>query len=201
RPDAAGLHFRQAVSIAPNHAVALRNLGRICSVEGDFPQALQHLRRAIRLRPEFAPAWHDLSFIHRFYPEDAELADLERLACRSDLSRRDAIYAHYAFGKGLEDAGDHRRAFEEYQRGAALKRSTIEYDEGANRERFQRVASSFDSALLERLHAAGHPSQTPVFIIGMPRSGTSLVEQLLASHPEVHGAGELETIGAIARAS
>jgi hypothetical protein len=106
-----------------------------------------------------------------------------------------------AFGKGLEDAGDYRRAFEEYRKGNGLKRSKTNYDEAAAEATFRHLSASFDSALFEKRNSSGHPSQAPVFIIGMPRSGTSLAEQVLASHPEVYGAGELDTIGVIVRAA
>jgi tetratricopeptide (TPR) repeat protein len=201
KTEAGALHFRQALSIDPGHSGALCNLGQACSVEGDIPGAVDLLRRAIRQHPGEALAYYNLASVHQFRREDEELSTLERLTRRSGLADRDAIYIHFALGKALEDIGDYRRAFAEYQAGNRIKRSKIDYAEPAVRAEFQCAAATFDTALMEKLRDAGNSSQAPVFVIGMPRSGSSLVEQVLASHPEIHGAGELDTIANIARAT
>jgi len=98
---------------------------------------------------------------------------------------------HFALGKALLDTGDAGSAFEHLHQGNALKRATFDYDPKRSRAWFEQIAEVFTGALMEQFKSHEPATQRPVFIVGMPRSGTTLVEQILASHPAVHGAGEL----------
>ena len=100
-------------------------------------------------------------------------------------------HVHFALAKALEDIGDYARAFEHLRKGNALKRRQIDYDETGVLELFRRISTVFDSSLLDRFQGEGDPSSVPIFVLGMPRSGSTLIEQILASHPQIHGAGEL----------
>ncbi len=110
-----------------------------------------------------------------------------------------APYIHFALAKALEDCGDYVRAFEHLRQGNALKRGQIQYDEPAIIELFQRVSAVFDRSLFDRFDGEGDPSSVPIFVLGMPRSGSTLIEQILASHPQIHGAGELTDLEEAAR--
>jgi tetratricopeptide (TPR) repeat protein len=200
RTEEAGLHFRQALSIEPENDAALCNLGHTLSVEGDISLSVDCLRKVIKHNPTWSRAYIHLAIIHHFQSGDDEFAGMEKLARKSDLPDPDAINVHFAFGKALEDIGEYNRAFGEFQKGNSLKRRKIEYDEAQAQALFQRISNSFDQELMQKLRGAGNYSHVPVFIVGMPRSGTTLVEQILASHPEVHGAGELDHVSQIARA-
>ena len=103
-------------------------------------------------------------------------------------------YIHFALGKALEDVGDYQRAFQHLLQGNALRRREITYDEADCQEMFRLIAELFDSELFDRFRGVGDPSPVPIFIVGMPRSGSTLVEQILASHPQVHAAGELTNL-------
>ncbi len=107
-------------------------------------------------------------------------------------------YIHFALGKGLEDVGDYPRAFEHWLEGNALRRREVEYNETAYQRAFQAITERFDQSLLDRFGGVGDPSPVPIFIVGMPRSGTTLVEQILASHPQVQAAGELSHLHRVA---
>ncbi len=111
------------------------------------------------------------------------------------------VYIDFGLGKALEDTGDYRRAFEHFRRGNALKRREIHYDEASSRREFQSIAAMFDNAAFERFRGVAPPSPTPIFVVGMPRSGSTLVEQILASHPQVHAAGELQNLSRLVRAA
>jgi hypothetical protein len=104
---------------------------------------------------------------------------------------------HFALGKAYLDYGDSAAAFGHLDQGNAMKRSTITYDPAAASRWLQSVASGFDQQLLECFKDAGAQSAMPIFIVGMPRSGTTLIEQILASHPAVQGAGELKLLSQI----
>ena len=109
------------------------------------------------------------------------------------------VYVHFALGKALEDVGDYRRAFEHLLQGNALKRREIQYDEAVSRRNFQADGRRFDRSLLERFAGAGDPVAGADLYVGMPRSGSTLVEQILASHPQVHAAGELTNLNRVVR--
>ena len=105
------------------------------------------------------------------------------------------VYIHFGLGKALEDAGQYDRAFQQWIKGNALQRKMIHYDEPAELQNFTLACRSFSAKLFEQFPDAGDPSAAPIFILGMPRSGTTLIEQILASHPLVYGAGELAAPG------
>ncbi|MGO9969651.1 MAG: tetratricopeptide repeat protein [Bryobacteraceae bacterium] len=184
-------HLERALVLNPRHADAHNSLGNIFKDEGKFDDAMAHYGRAIAIRPDFGEAHLNRTEIKSFHPGDAGLAVLEALAGRNDLSANTALRIHFAVAKALEDTGDYARALEHLRQGNALKRKQLDYDEGRVLNLFQRVSTVFDGRLLDRFQGEGDPSSVPVFVLGMPRSGSTLIEQILASHPQIHGAGEL----------
>jgi len=181
----------RAIELDPRQADAHNSLGNLCKDEGRFDDAMAHYARAIAIRPDYGEAYLNRSEIKRFQPGDAEMAALEALAQRDDLSVNKALHIHFALAKALEDTGEYARSFAHLRTGNALKRGQFRYDEMRALGMLRRIAAVFDGSLLDRFRGAGDPSQVPVFVLGMPRSGSTLVEQILASHPQVHGAGEL----------
>jgi tetratricopeptide (TPR) repeat protein len=112
----------------------------------------------------------------------------------TELSLSGRIQLHFALGTAWLKAGDAERAFAHLDRGNRLKRSTLSYDAEATAGSIAKIIEFFTPELMKRLSRTGHLSDAPVFVIGMPRSGTTLIEQILASHPQVHGAGELSLV-------
>jgi tetratricopeptide (TPR) repeat protein len=165
--------------------MALRELGRLA-------EARAALEQAVRLAPDNVRYRLNLSLIVRFVAGDPHLAAIERLAQDSaSLSVGDRIELHFALAKAYEDVGRHAEAFRQWLDGNALKRRQIAYNEAAALGSLDRTAAAFTSELIRTRQNAGQRSSVPVFIVGMPRSGTTLVEQILASHPQVFGGGEL----------
>ncbi len=194
RADDAAAHFGRALALDPDHAAAHNNLGTVFRDEGRFADAMAHYERAIAIRPDYTEAHFNRAELKTFHPGDADLKSLEALAAGDNMSADNAPYLHFALAKALEECGDYARAFEHLRKGNALKRSQINFDEKSVMERFRRVSSVFGASLLDRLKGEGDPSLVPVFVLGMPRSGSSLIEQVLASHPQIHGAGELSDL-------
>ena len=185
----------------PDLAEIHNNLGNALKVQGKFAQAAARFDQALALRPDQTEALYDRSDLKTFGRHDLDLVRLESLA--ADTGRLPAgkmLYVHFALGKALEDTGDYRRAFEHFLRANALKRREVEYHEAAFQQTFRLVAELFDARLLDRFDRVGDPSPTPIFIVGMPRSGTTLVEQILASHPLVHAGGELTNLANVVEA-
>jgi hypothetical protein len=112
------------------------------------------------------------------------------LASPGGVSTETRIEVHFALGKAFADAGQFEPSFRHLRLGNALKRVNIAYDEAGTLGIMKRLQDAFSGELLDRRHGFGDPSSTPVFVVGMPRSGTTLIEQILASHPKVFGAGE-----------
>jgi tetratricopeptide (TPR) repeat protein len=189
--DEAAIHCIRVLTLNPHHAEAHNNLGYIFTAQGKFDDAIAHYGRAIAIRPDYAETLHNRAEIKTFQPGDADLAALEALAGRPDLTEGQALHIHFTLAKALEDTGDYSRAFQHLRQGNALKRRQIAYDEAAVAAYFERIAAVFDSSLFDRFEGEGDPSCVPIFVLGMPRSGSTLVEQILASHPRIHAAGEL----------
>jgi tetratricopeptide (TPR) repeat protein len=188
----ASFHFAQALAIDPGHFEAHNNLGNALRDQGKFDDALFHYGRAIAIRPASAEAHYNRAMVKTFRRGDADLRPMEGLAARGDFEPGSAPFIHYALAKALEESGDSGRAFAHLRKGNDLKRARIHYDEVAALGFFERISRVFDPGLFNLFHGAGDPSPVPVFVLGMPRSGSTLIEQILASHPRIHGAGELE---------
>ena len=197
RADEALDAYRAALDADPDFATAHNNIGNALLERGDIDGARAAYRAAIAARPDFAEAYRNLSTLDGFAPDDSDVAAMSRLIDDAATSRDSLIYLRYARARAFHDRGAFDEAFADYLAGSALKRTEIDFDLNAQTSLYRRIAATFDDALLARFAGAGEPSELPVFIVGMPRSGTSLVEQILASHPAVHGGGELDDLGAI----
>ncbi|HEX4144617.1 MAG TPA: tetratricopeptide repeat protein [Pirellulales bacterium] len=198
--DRAVACYQQALAINADYAEAHHNLGVALKQLGRFDEAALHFDRAIALWPDYAEAHFGRVELKPTSAGDPELAALEALAADAGRLPPDKmIFIHFALGMALEDAGDYARAFDHFQQGNALKRGVIHYDDAVSQRDFRLIAEFFDSGLLDRFPAMGDPSPAPIFIVGMPRSGSTLVEQILASHPQVHAAGELDNLNQVIR--
>jgi len=187
--------YEQALALRPDLAEAYNNLGNVLKQQGKFDEAAARYEQALALRPDYAEAHYSRTDLKTFRPGDPDLAALEALAADTKgLPPGKLLFIHFALGKALEDVGDYRRAFEHLLQGNALKRREVDYNEAAHRQTFRLTVDLFDSRLFDRFQGAGDPSSAPIFVVGMPRSGSTLVEQILASHPQVHAAGELKNL-------
>jgi tetratricopeptide (TPR) repeat protein len=204
RFDEAEAKYRCAIEVNPGFAGAYNNLGLLMKAKGRLSEASNTIEQAIRLAPRNIAYYNNLSAIRPFAAGDPFLAALEALArnCAA-LSAADQIHLHFALAKAYENTGQPERAFQHLHSGNTLKRRQIAYDEAETLGQMDRLCELISRDFIEAHQGCGEPSSTPVFIIGMMRSGTTLIEQILASHPQVFGAGELHlldhTIGSIRR--
>lgn len=190
RMDGALTHYKRAIALQPDHADAHNNLGNIYKTLGRFEAATAHYQRAVASQPAYAEAHFNLAEIKTFRADDRQLATLQTLAAGSSLPAGKMPFIHFALAKAYEDCGDFHRSFAHLRTGNHLKRTQVPYDEAANLQLFERIAAVFDAKCLNRFEGQGDPSSAPIFVLGMPRSGSTLVEQILASHPKIHAAGE-----------
>jgi len=183
-----------AIAIDPRRPEDHRNLSSALQILGRADEARQAIEAALALAPRRVELYHLLVDRKRFVdPDDPHLAAMETLA--QDIgayAEADQANLHFALAKAYEDLGEPARAFRHLLDANALKRRAIAYDETAALGQLALIQEAYTPALLGRLQGLGDPSPVPVFIVGMPRSGTTLVEQILAGHPDVHAGGELE---------
>jgi tetratricopeptide (TPR) repeat protein len=160
---------------------------------GELEAAILALRQALSGNPRDARALYTLAVTKRFERYDQDVAAVESLLAGSDLSDPERMRLELARGKILDELGRHDEAFAAIARGNAMMRRSFSYDVKDALATMLQLSRTFDAAQLARGAGLGCHDRTPIFIVGMPRSGTSLVEQILASHSRVHGAGELST--------
>ncbi|HWA63238.1 MAG TPA: sulfotransferase [Caulobacteraceae bacterium] len=200
RADEALVPLQAALALAPDLAEAHSALGGALQTLGRLDASREAFERAVALEPGRPAYLRGLSEAKRFTPGDPHLALLEAAAERADaFEDAERLQLWYALGKAYDDLGRPEDSLRCLLAGSALKRAGIEYREDVTLAMFRRVEEVFTPDLLQRLGGQGDPSAAPVFIVGMPRSGTTLVEQILASHPEVFGAGERPELQMTAR--
>lgn len=185
-------YCRKAVALKPNSLDMLNNLGISLMESGDLEGAQEIFGRALELEPESLTTYINLASARKFKPGDPAIAFFERAIKKPDLNEEQRISAHYTLGKAYDDTGQYEKAFDQFVAGSSLKRAKVNYDETQALKLFDRIRQVFSPSLIAEKSGFGDPDFRPVFIVGMPRSGSTLVEQILASHGQVYGAGEVK---------
>jgi len=199
--------YEEALRLRPEFAEAHNNLGDALKELGKFDVALSHFEEAVRLKPTYAQAYYNLT---RFVVEgrhrlsEKEFAQMEHLVSNPDLGLTDQSLLHFSLGDLLDRHKAYDEAFTHYRQANDLRKRQLEasgdvFDADNHRRFIDALIATFNRTFFEQVSGFGVESEAPVFIVGMPRSGTTLVEQILASHPEVFGAGELREVAELAR--
>ncbi len=183
-------HYERAIEIEPAEAQTHADLAAALQEFGQSAAAQRAYEQAIALAPSKTIHYWGLADTKRFTSDDPLPAAMEALLADT-RSPADRMHLHFALGKAYDDLGERERAFEHLLAGNALKRQAIAYDERKTLTFMARTASVFSAEFIAARRSQGHAAEAPVFIVGMPRSGTTLVEQILAGHPQVYAAGEL----------
>lgn len=189
RPQEARTAYEHALHMRPDFIEAYICLGGLLQELGDIETAQTLYFRALVFDPDNARVYFSLAETLKFSKEDSIIKSMERIA-NLTLSDTDRLYIDFALGKAYSDVKDYEKSFKHFISGAARKRATLSYDEGAQFAQFDCIESTFTASLLA-MKRGSRASKAPIFILGMPRSGTTLIEQILASHPFVYAAGEL----------
>ncbi len=190
RTQEAGRELLRARERAPDRPDVYLHFGNVLKIEGRFDEARAALSQALKLDPANATALFELAEITHFSPGDPLLAKMEKLAGAESAAPQPASL-HFALGKAYDDLDRTGAAFRHFTIANARERAKTRYDEQATLATIARIKDIFSPAFMERLAGNGNPSELPIFIVGMPRSGTTLVEQILASHAAVAAGGEL----------
>jgi tetratricopeptide (TPR) repeat protein len=199
RPEQAEKEYGEALRLDQECDEALLGLGHLRMEMGQMDSAEELFLRALQFKPDNLGARMHISQVKKVKPGDENFAALlEEEKKSADYSENKKLSLHFALGKCYDDTKDYDRAFPHYMAGCKLKRAKLSYDPANAARQFAKVMAIFDKGTIDRLRGAGDPSDVPVFVLGMPRSGTTLTEQIIASHPEVYGAGELHDLLRIA---
>ena len=175
----------------PGSAAGHYQKGVLLTAQGKFPEAQAEFAEALRLKPDFYQALVHATAIRKLPMQDPLVVSLREKVARDTWSiPGQAVNANFALAKIYEDNGDYDQAFKCYLEGNRRYRETIDYSTESQRQYYGSIRGAFDAEFLKR-RRGGNPSQVPVFVVGMPRSGTTLVEQILAGHPSVSTGGEM----------
>jgi tetratricopeptide (TPR) repeat protein len=183
----------------PKDAELYVTIGNALKTTGKTAEAIDAYRCATSIRPGFGAAWWGLGNLKTYRFTDTELELMQRQESHKATEAEDRYHLCFALGKALEDRGRFAESFEYYERGNALKKATITHNPATLEQRAHRQAAVCTPEFFAARRNFGSPSDAPIFIVGMPRSGSTLVEQILASHSQVEGTLELADIPRLAQ--
>jgi tetratricopeptide (TPR) repeat protein len=190
--------YRRCLEHQPRHIGALLGLGHVLKAVGDYDAAVESYQACIRESPNDGETYWSLANLKTYRFDDATVADMEERAARQGDDVQSEVNFLFALGKASEDRADYERAWEFYRRGNARQRAAVAYDPVQTEVMNDRLIETYSAEFLLSRRDAGDPDSSPIFILGLPRSGSTLLEQILASHSEVEGTSELPYLGRLA---
>lgn len=197
--DAAVSAFEQALDKQADHGGALTGLGHALKTIGRSEEAIDRYRNCVRKYPAFGEAWWSLANLKTFRFTDDEIEVMNKHVDQERLIDETRVNINFALGKAYEDRGDYARAFDRYDRGNKLRRPHESYDPVQNETSHDHIIKSITPDLIERFRGYGDQALDPIFVVGLPRSGSTLIEQILASHSQVDGTHELPDLPRVVR--
>ena len=188
-------NFRKAIELKPDYPEVYNNIGIIYQQIGKLELAEDNYSKAIKINPNYAEAHYNLSNIKTFDYEDEQLNQIQKLSLNQDLTDEQRYQLHFALGKAFEELNEYEKSFKNYDKGNRICKSVIKYDIKRDEKIFDELKQNYLKIKEFFLKFSEQDSKpTPVFILGMPRSGTSLIEQIISSHSNIVGGGELNFI-------
>ncbi len=198
--EAAELFFERAHEMSPQNPSALMNLGNVRVFLGKIDDAVALFKRAIDLEPNSAQCHWGLANSAKA-KDDTHIKTMQGLIHSGQQSKRSQGFLHYAIGKENEDLGNWPEAFSAFTQGARARRETVEFNEADETAMFEAIKETYTAQWLANC-PAGAEDPAPIFVLGQPRTGTTLIERVITSHSQVYSAGELQQFGlAVRRAS
>lgn len=183
----------------PQQAKVWMSYGHALKTAGRAAEGISAYRRTLELDPGLGEVWWSLANLKTYRFTAEGIAQMRLQLARTDLGTEDRLHFHFALGKTLEDQHDYRGSFEHYREGNALRRGQVQYETSRMRELVRRTKALFTPAFFASCAGAGAAAPDPIFIVGLPRAGSTLIEQILASHSQVEGTMELPDLPAMAQ--
>ena len=191
--------YRQLLDARPDEPKLWMSYGHILKTVGEQAESIVAYRRALAIKPTLGETWWSLANLKTIRFDDSDVAAMEGALNSPGLSKEDRFHLHFALGKALEDKGEAQASFDHYAEGNRLRRSLLDYDPAHNHAHVNRSIALFTPTFFAARDDQGCAAPDPIFILGMPRAGSTLIEQILSSHPAIEGTAELPDIPAIAR--
>ncbi|MEY2169807.1 MULTISPECIES: tetratricopeptide repeat-containing sulfotransferase family protein [unclassified Rhodanobacter] len=173
--------------------------GHALKTAGHTGRAIAAYRRSLELEPSFGEVWWSLANLKTFRFGADELAAMRGQLARADLGEDDRLHLEFAVGKALEDAGEYEPSFRHYARGNAIRHAQLGYDADDTSARVHHIRAQYTREFFAARAGAGSTAPDPIFVVGLPRAGSTLIEQILSSHSLVEGTMELPEVTSIAR--
>ncbi|MBO6641979.1 tetratricopeptide repeat-containing sulfotransferase family protein [Altererythrobacter sp.] len=190
--------FDSVLEKLPRDPATLTSKGHALKTLGQSSEAIESYRAAIAAKPDHGDAHYALANLKTYRFEDAEIYAMRTQTERADLAFMDRVHLSFALGKALEDRGDYEASFKHYDEGNALKRAQTRYSADAMTRELAAQKEACTVDLFDKHAGSGHHATDPIFILGLPRAGSTLLEQILASHSQIDGTLELPNILALA---
>ncbi len=191
--------YRELLAEYPKNSKIWLSFGHVLKTDGRQDESIEAYRRSAQLEPAFGEAYWSLANLKTFNFSAADVRAMQELLTGGKLTEADRVNVHFALGKALEDAGEYAASFEHYAKGNALQRARERYDPDNNTSRVRRLEAVFTREFFAARPGAGFPAPDPIFIVSMPRAGSTLLEQILASHSAIEGTNELPEMITMAR--
>ena len=191
--------YEELLKDHPQIPKAWMSLGHAFKTLGRAQECIDAYRRSIALLPNLGEAWWSLANLKTFRFTQEDIGEMRAQLARGDLADEDRYHLDFALGKALEDVGEYEESFKRYTAGNALRRANVPYDAHATSEFVRRSKEVLDRAFFESRSGHGTSEPDPIFIVGLPRAGSTLVEQVLASHSKIEGTMELPDLLMLAR--
>jgi len=185
-------NYKQALKIKPDYVQAYNNIGIALKDKGDLEAAIESYKQVLKIKPDYAEVYRNLSNIHRYKEHDEYFLKMQSLCQSSSVSDEQRCHLNFALSKASEDLNEVSQSFNYLKIGNELRKKILSYDIKKDIELFSQLKKSYPSIALQSVVESS--DLKPIFILGMPRSGTTLVEQIVSSHSEVTGAGELSYV-------
>ena len=187
--------YSSSLAVKPDYADAYYNMGNALREQGTLEEAKDAYNKAISIKPDYAEAHRNLSSIIKYKEDDNQINQVQKISTQKGLSENTQCHLNFTLAKMYEDVGKLDKAYSHLSEANALRKKLLKYSIKQDQELFTKLKNTQPHLLKNSLQIKEKPiEETPIFILGMPRSGTTLVEQIISSHSEVTGAGELPLI-------
>ncbi|MAF08336.1 MAG: hypothetical protein CL389_10855 [Acidiferrobacteraceae bacterium] len=192
--------FTALLKTRPDDPWIQNDLAQVLASLGEDAESGRLFRQLTERQPLFGQPWLNIARARRYGDtDDTDIRQMRSVLKRRQMDPSQALYVHFALGKAFDDCRAYDEAFTHYQKGNALRRASLQFDPQAVDDHISRIIEAFSPEFMNRFAEQGDPSTRPLMIVGMPRSGTTLLEQVLCAHPDVTTAGELRELVRIAR--
>ncbi len=192
-------YLQKAIAIDKGNFGALSGMGHVLKTIGDQEEAIAYYRKCVEYNPDHGETWWSLANLKTFRFTDDDIAVMEKRAARKGLVEEQRACFFFALGKAYEDRKDYARAFEFFSKGNENRRQRETYDPVQTIDLHDNLIQVFSKEFIAERAGVGCESNAPILIVGLPRSGSTLIEQILASHPDVEGTHELPDLARVAR--